>query len=698
MSDVVSTVARLKPEIRLAQAVSQFEASLSSEQKAVFRDQRSRSLHSPPDTNDVMRLTAQMNRSQQTGGRCFGPRFTKFLHGVQQFAALGDVIVGGSQNIVACGVWSLVRMALLTTVNYFSYLESLSLLLMEASRSIPQHYELAILYPRSKPLQSYLIDYFIVVVQICHSFQSHSRKSPLWKIASSLNDTDMKEFQSKLASWSNLISGEISSLVAHTTEEEAHKNSRFRALMTKASKTTSQQQKIKAFQRILNLCSEYDYETTWRQMRKTGNTTLYSKAAEYIEWKVESKYNTLVFSGKLGSGKTVMLANIVDDLFIQCESEVATVAYFFCRHDLAKSLEARTIIGALVRQMIRPFFNAFDDMEFDNTYLDYDDLISLLRQVLPSKHKTYVILDGLDICNRAEQQTLASISEAFPAAKIAPLLDNTPDIEAFIEAQLTLCLENRSLIIGHPLLILDIHNALSRGSKGMFLWVALQIKSLCTMQTDEEITNALEDLPEDLSEIYGRILQKSPESKKPYQKRILEIVTAAQRPLTVGELREALSVSPGDTVWTSAKLINDIYATMASCGCLLVVDEEERTVRSIHPSVEQFLLNRYKDSQGLNITMEGCHKTMADIIVTYLSYGVFGTELSTTRIPEVKVGSAPATIIQSTTASPMSAQSLALKLLKLRKRPDFDVGKTLAKELRNDQSPRVQEFNFHEYA
>lgn len=113
MSSALTTVARLKPEIRLAQAVSHFEASLSSDQKVLFQDQRSQSLRHPPDTNDVMRLTAQMNQSQQAGERCFGPRFTKFLHGVQQFAALGDVMVGGSQNIVACGVWTLVRMSLL---------------------------------------------------------------------------------------------------------------------------------------------------------------------------------------------------------------------------------------------------------------------------------------------------------------------------------------------------------------------------------------------------------------------------------------------------------------------------------------------------------------------------------------------------------------------------------------------------------
>jgi len=121
MSNVVANASRLKPEIRLAQAVSQFEADLSDKQKTAFRTLRSQSRNFPPDPSDVIRLTAEMDRqmSRKAGGRCFGPRFTNFLQGVQQFAAPGDVVVGSSQNIIACGVWSLVRISLLVSALAF---------------------------------------------------------------------------------------------------------------------------------------------------------------------------------------------------------------------------------------------------------------------------------------------------------------------------------------------------------------------------------------------------------------------------------------------------------------------------------------------------------------------------------------------------------------------------------------------------
>ena len=119
MSVVLANASRLKPEIRLADAVSHFEADLSSEQKATFRTYRSLSRDSPPDPSDVMRLTAEIDRrtsGKVGGGRCFGTRLTNVLQAIQQFASLGDIVVGGSQNIIACGVWSLVRMTLLVGV------------------------------------------------------------------------------------------------------------------------------------------------------------------------------------------------------------------------------------------------------------------------------------------------------------------------------------------------------------------------------------------------------------------------------------------------------------------------------------------------------------------------------------------------------------------------------------------------------
>lgn len=113
MALVLREIAGLKPDIRLAQAVSEFEAALSAEQKVTFRASRTAALSTAPTMSDVMRLTAEMDlkaASKHGRIRCFGPRLTNMLQAIQQFAALGDIVVGGSQNLIACGVWSAARM------------------------------------------------------------------------------------------------------------------------------------------------------------------------------------------------------------------------------------------------------------------------------------------------------------------------------------------------------------------------------------------------------------------------------------------------------------------------------------------------------------------------------------------------------------------------------------------------------------
>jgi hypothetical protein len=70
MSKAIEKALRLKHEIRLAQAISEFEACFSKEQKASLH--ASRSSLAIPRPADVMRLIAELDR-EYAGPRCFGP-------------------------------------------------------------------------------------------------------------------------------------------------------------------------------------------------------------------------------------------------------------------------------------------------------------------------------------------------------------------------------------------------------------------------------------------------------------------------------------------------------------------------------------------------------------------------------------------------------------------------------------------------
>ena len=585
---------------------------------------------------------------------------------------------------------------------------------------------MALLYPRSKDLQSHLSEYFIVVVRLCHQILKYTRQSVFRQIASTLGDSDIKVFQSELDYWANSIREEINLLMATKIEEETQENSRARSLSSKFFKSILHQRQMATKLRVLDLCSTFDHETAWKQTRKVGNTSYFRQVIEYQEWKGNEKSCTLVYTGKLGSGKSVLLANIVDDLNINVQNKMSPVAYFFCKHDIAESLKARTIIGSLARQLLRTTPDLAEAAQLcDETALDVETIINMLRRAFPSSHKAYFILDGLDECDHSERETLIQLLqelqkvlilllcvsyrvepsnalessfERFTHASFTSIPDANPEIESYIDAELKNCLEGKKLVIGDPTLIEEIHDALLKGAQGMFLWVALQIQSLCTMRTDLAVRDALADLPKNLSETFSRILRKSGESGKSYQGRILQLISVAYRPLTVGELREALSVIPGDAMWNPSKLLNDVHSALACCGCLLIVDEEESTIRFVHHSVKQFLLLNSDISTEIAFSIDSARRTMADIVVTYLSYGVFGTEVSAMRVSPIPIGSASSRIICSTLDSSSRTQSLALKILKSKKRPDLDISRVLAEARRPFRSRGEDEFELLSYA
>jgi hypothetical protein len=560
--------------------------------------------------------------------------------------------------------------------------------------------------------------------------------SAIRQFTTNLSSDTTRKTQSDIEYWGNMIREEMLLLVAKRTEEEAAENSRFRSMSKQFSKSTFQHNKLAMKLKILQECSTFDYQTTWKQVRKSGNTTTFAETNEYENWKNQSQSCTMLYYGKLGYGKSVLMSNMVDDLNLAPGQRHTSVAYFFMRHDLPDSLIARTVIGSLVRQLLMSKDDLIDPITARSGSLDVQEMFSLLVSNHNKQNKLYVLLDGLDLCTKEEIRdivefvrqlqeklwVLACVSlrqepdrepdavyQGLFALQVNSMPDNRSDIATFVDAELSRCLKARELKLGDDArLILMVRDALLDGSNGMFLWVALQIKVLCSMETDKEIAEALTDLPPDLSETYSRILQKVQGNRKLHQDRILRLVTSARLPLSVDQMRDALSVTTGYTDWTNRDDINDVYSTLTTCGCLIQVDEEEYTVRFVHPSVRDYFLRpplqriayvEFEDMiHGAGVTMEDCHRTMGEIIVTYLSYGVFDTRISTSRVSRIEVGAAPLRVVKTATEGSKTVQDLALKLLARKRSPNLDLGQIAAEEAAANRSRKRYEFPFHHYA
>jgi ankyrin repeat domain-containing protein 50 len=177
-----------------------------------------------------------------------------------------------------------------------------------------------------------------------------------------------------------------------------------------------------------------------------------------------------MYTGKLGSGKSFLLANIVDDLNLHVLRKDIVAAYFFYRHDVPESLKARTVIGSLARQLLLPIPDLTMMVEYlDETSpaLNFERIFILMQRALSPNCKAYFILDGLDECDYIERKilipqlrkpqetfalllcvslrlepnnTLKLCSEQFTAARITSIPDDNPDLEAFVRTELKSCI------------------------------------------------------------------------------------------------------------------------------------------------------------------------------------------------------------------------------------------------------------------
>lgn len=384
-------------------------------------------------------------------------------------------------------------------VGFASHLEKFSKLFMEIGKSSPRYQDLALLYSCSDRLKRDLTEYFVVVVNICQQFMDYTKKSKFIQLTTAAFDTHLSQSESDLKRHALNIKEEVESLNTKTLVYESRENSRIRALVDRDSHQQRKRQKFKRRSDYLSACTDYDHETPWKQARKRGNTTWFAAEKAYLEFKSCKRSSTLVLTGRLGSGKTVLAANVVDDLIL---SGNGIVCYFFIRHDITRSCQASIIFRSFCRQLLSRHINddAVDVIcAQDNPVLDDDAILALTTDLIKHSKRVFFILDGFDELEDSERRHIVSTltnmtlftthgsvllifaslrSQAdnvhskyrgLHPQRVLSIPEENPDIGAFIDSELTTMIESDQFVFGDPTIAVEIRDALLEGANGMFV-------------------------------------------------------------------------------------------------------------------------------------------------------------------------------------------------------------------------------------
>lgn len=271
--------------------------------------------------------------------------------------------------------------------NYVSYFEKLSTLFMRLGTSWALHEDFAQLFPQSEELQTYFCEYLVVLMKLCHKIVVFSQKNTGAQLLSSIGssfDSEFGNIQKELDQWGCLIQQQCQLLAMK--------------IATGAEHTRSHNLK----RRILRRLSPYqnDFETRWRRQRKKGTCEWVFDTPEFKNWRSMQTSATLCVSGKLGSGKTVSMANIVarTDLEQPC-------AYAFCASQEPSSLRATSILGSIAFNLLDnlpPEAMAWKDAEKLDAMInvfDPESIINFALGLLPMEKTYIIIVDGLEDCS-----------------------------------------------------------------------------------------------------------------------------------------------------------------------------------------------------------------------------------------------------------------------------------------------------------
>ncbi|KUI54145.1 hypothetical protein VP1G_01639 [Cytospora mali] len=647
----------LKPQVRLGLAISEFAQALDEDRKHDFRRMQDAS-NNQLSGADVIKVTEQINKDgerRHSAWRPYGTRVHSFLSRLQMFASIGDLMIGGSQNLIATGVWSAVRLSLTAATNLLGYFEKLSTLFMKLGTSWTLHKDYAELFTSSEVLQNHLCEYLIVLMRLCRKVVLFTQKSPTSQLFSSLGSSFDAEFgpiQKEME--------ERGSLIQQTAHHLAAKS-------FLGSHLDSQKSRLRDFRcRTLQKLSpgQAQYVTTWKRQRRKGTCNWVREMQDYKAWRASQNSSTICINGKLGSGKTVAMANIVAEINIE-----QPCAFFFCTFKEPETLKASNILGSIAFHLL----NGLPDKDIPWDALagqddalsgiwSPDDIVDIILRLAPRSKRHAILIDGLEDCldediddvvlglqrlveNRTILLCYSVRSESLfdrrargslPADFCISLDEGKHDeeIHAYITKEIRR--RNASGYLSSELEDL-VKKQLIVGSQGMYLWVSLQLNTIFpsdtqTVTTDEQILGLIENLPKDLPEAFERALENN--TDKRYDGRMMRLILAAVTPLTLDELRVALTITPGEPIWRPSCIPHDGSQLISLCGGnLLELDEEDNRVRFIHHSVIQHLLSPAMSpyTYPYHFSDRDAEQYIGSVCVTYLNLPFFDHRLSVTR-------------------------------------------------------------------
>ncbi|MCJ1441536.1 MAG: hypothetical protein MMC23_002025 [Stictis urceolatum] len=372
----------------------------------------------------------------------------------------------------------------------------------------------------------------------------------------------------------------------------------------------------------------------------------------------QSQTQFLWISGKPGCGKSVLAAQIIEDL----SKSGNIVTYVFCKTGLEKRNTPNAILRNLLFQLLtgadeKPHWHrlllSLRHAEQKESVECTEKLWIVLKQILLDGDKYIFVLDGIDECNcsKADRDDFVlRLTEVFSHNKNAQIISTSQlelpdpgpatnlwstikirsvDVESDIRLFTDYKLNSSKELSAHPEKI-NLLNAIVANSDGMMLWANLMIRELEIGHWN--LAKVLQKPPRGLSLLYQSILRRifDEENTLNRNRQAIGFVLVAIRPLRREELALSIAVSEGlqchEEYDAHGDLISEANQIITECSPLLTA-MPDGTVQLVHSSLKQVL---FSDPaliiKGFTFQEDLIQSEMASALLNYVSFTCFTDE------------------------------------------------------------------------
>jgi len=406
----------------------------------------------------------------------------------------------------------------------------------------------------------------------------------------------------------------------------------------------------------------------------------------YLSWLQSPSSSVLWISGDPGCGKTTLAAFLIERIrqYLSSQEGDSTVVYFFLDATVAAQGDGMAVLFALIHQLLKanpalaPLVQKHLAPNNSQMGLSLHNLCEIFRAIISSRERTYrhvvCVLDAIDECETASMtkvmkcfssvisccgndgtddglfklavtsrctHAIDDLFRAVPPRHKISLSEHAAhtarDIMAFILAR---CARVQSITHCSDAVRCAVEKRLVARSDNTFLWIYLVLDLLesATDASPQAFDAVLCSVPDKLDGLYNSILRRS--AAPDALIRVLSVIAASRRALTMDEIDIALAVAPDDTgLWQVQQrrqfdIARRLYAVRG-----LFIRITNGTVSFIHQTAAEFLVRSPevpRPPAGGLYQYRACldeiqiNKCLAEICVVYLSLSDSAVQEQTT--------------------------------------------------------------------